>query len=501
MRHLRTVTVACALTAPLSALADGVRFTAPSRAATAGAATGTATGAAGTATGATGTADPTGAGGDPTGAPAGIDAFLIEPGQGVRFEQIEFEMADGPALSAWGRVEVNPSLLARVTGSTRGFVNVFTDEGWVARNLAIDTRPSFGRAFADARIIDDGGALPLAFYFDLGGAEPFGLLTASVVFTEDPVLAPMQIEQAEALPPATFPLVKAAQNVSSGIVDGFVPQPPGGLPPPPPNPQIQMPDHLEGYWAVHTPNPLNVDAANNQCGPMAAANAFKYMEATWGPSRGFVAADPHIKSVGGGIGLAGSLDTWINRSEQGTCVGSGVGYCADDGADSALFTGAMDYIAFWNANRLNRIRVRYQGQGGDDCAHDTAVTAIDNGAEVTFDWLCDRIAAGDGVFLTYLRYKVDVEAADGPIYPGMYEVPTGGHAIRVHGCGEMGGRPFIKVLNDTRQDRMDDDICVERAGLESQLVYVEDIDYDGRLNYGDNPMWEIDFAMAASITP
>lgn len=63
------------------------------------------------------------------------------------------------------------------------------------------------------------------------------------------------------------------------------------------------------------------------------------------------------------------------------------------------------------------------------------------------------------------------------------------------------GDPFIRVLNDTRQDRTIDDACTEREGLESQMVYVEDIDYDGKLNYGDNPMWEIEFGVGVHIDP
>ncbi len=483
MRRLRTIALAATFATPLAALADSADPTgAPARSTAAGSAAGTA--------------------GTGAGSTAGIAPFQLEVREGVEFSQVAFDMGEGPILSDWARVEVDPALVARITDRPSGFVNVITDQGWVARNLPVETRPSFGRAFARARIVDDGGSLPLAFYFDLGTADAMPVVTAIVAFTEMPVLDVDALGELEGLPPVSFPLVKAVQTLSSGIVDGFVPQGPGGMPPPPPNPQIQMPEHLEGYWAVHTPNPVNVDAGRNQCAPMAVANALKYTELTFGASTGFFSGDIHVKSTGGGgIGLAGRIDDTMNRSQQGTCVGSGVGFCIDQDSSSGMFSGALAQIESANPQRLDQITVRYQGDDGDSCATDYAVSTADGGPVVTFDWLCDRIAAGDGVSLAYLRYGIDPDAPAGPIYPGMYEVPTGGHAIRVHGCGEMGGRPFIKVLNDTRQDRMDEGLCVERAGLESQLVYVEDIDYDGKLNYGDNPMWEIEFALAVSVSP
>ncbi|MCB9547544.1 MAG: hypothetical protein H6706_17090 [Myxococcales bacterium] len=431
---------------------------------------------------------------------AQADVFPLGDRQGVTFNQIAYELPEGPATSAWGRVTVDPARVARLTGESAGFVSVRTDLGWVALNLPVQLDPEFPRAFADATIVDDGATLPVSFEFSLGAERERASLDAAVVFSTTPLLGQADLAPLATLPPSPFQVVKVTEDLVTGVALDFEPPSPGGLPPPPPNPQIELPAPLEGYWARMTPNPVNVNAGKNQCAPIAIANAFEYLRLTFGSTRGFATLHDHVRGVLGDTSLAAAIDSLARRDVADTCNGDGIDYCIDSPIQTGLFSAALAYLSI--SNDVNRVHVRYQGDFGDSCSQDHDVKATDDGPEVTFEWICDRIDAGDAVVLTRHKKKVDVEAAKGqPIYPGMFEVIVNAHAIRVHGCGVMGGRPFLRVLNDPQQDKDIDGACTERDGLTSELVFVEDLDYDGVLNYGSDPNKELAFAFAVSIDP
>ena len=119
---------------------------------------------------------------------AQADVFPLGDRQGVTFNQIAYELPEGPATSAWGRVTVDPARVARLTGESAGFVSVRTDLGWVALNLPVQLDPEFPRAFADATIVDDGATLPVSFEFSLGAERERASLDAAVVFSTTPLL-------------------------------------------------------------------------------------------------------------------------------------------------------------------------------------------------------------------------------------------------------------------------------------------------------------------------
>ncbi|MEZ4475456.1 MAG: hypothetical protein R3F60_32610 [bacterium] len=432
---------------------------------------------------------------------AQADVFPLGDRQGASFSQLVYDLPDGPTVSAWGRVTVDPVQLARVTGEAAGFVSVRTAEGWVALNLPVQTEPwrEYPRDLQGEGGVDD--VLPVSFDFSLGAERARRQLDATVVFSDAPLLGKADLASLDTLPATPFAVRQVREDLPRGVGTDYAPLPPDGLPPPPENPQIALPEPLQGYWARMTPHPVNIESARNQCASVAIANMLEYMRLTFGSTRGFTTAGfAHIKGLLGDTSLVGIMDSFNRRQVTDTCIGNGTDYCVDSPIQTGLFEGALRFLSM--SNDVNRLHVRYQGDFGDSCAQETDVHVVDDGSEVTFDWICDRIQAGDGVVLTYHRFKVDVEAAQGqPIYPGMFEVITGAHAIRVHGCGMMAGRPFLRVLNDTQQDGMIDDVCEERPGLASQLVYVEDVDGDGVLNYGDSALKELAFAFAVSIDP
>jgi hypothetical protein len=75
----------------------------------------------------------------------------------------------------------------------------------------------------------------------------------------------------------------------------------------------------------------------------------------------------------------------------------------------------------------------------------------------------------------------------------------------VFGCGEIGGKRFIRTLDDGKQDSMIDtdgddeaDTCMERDGLRQQLWFLDQGSIEGRLLMGSS-FRQIEFAMA--LTP
>jgi hypothetical protein len=103
----------------------------------------------------------------------------LQPGQGVRFAQIDFGFPSVPAAqlfdSNWGQIIVSTKQLLNVTGLDRGYLNVYTNAGWTIQNLRVHTR---------------GDGDWLSSYFDL--QVPTGTdvttLSARVAFTANPSL-------------------------------------------------------------------------------------------------------------------------------------------------------------------------------------------------------------------------------------------------------------------------------------------------------------------------
>ena len=72
-----------------------------------------------------------------------------------------------------------------------------------------------------------------------------------------------------------------------------------------------------------------------------------------------------------------------------------------------------------------------------------------------------------------------------------------GHAVRVFGCGKTMGKPYIRYKHDSLQSHHLYD-PYDTVGLEEVQVYVEDLDGDGHMNWGDSSQ-EIWFALAESV--
>jgi hypothetical protein len=98
---------------------------------------------------------------------------VVLPEQGLMFLQIDFTFPkETERNSDWGEVVVDTEELSDSTGRSSGYLNVFTDAGWVVDNLFVDAENS----------------RQAMKYFSLGLEKPEDVtrLSAHVVFSKNP---------------------------------------------------------------------------------------------------------------------------------------------------------------------------------------------------------------------------------------------------------------------------------------------------------------------------
>lgn len=396
---------------------------------------------------------------EPTPTPQG--SVWIEPDMGVTFQQVNFEFdPENPVRdTAWGRVEVDPQTLVKATGLTQGFLNVYTDFGWVVQNLPLNARTDFDH---------------FSSYFALmpkNAQEGLDVAVVAVQFSPEP-----QVEYQQG-PAYEFQLAEwvwNAQGVSdTGDEVAFNPQPE------PPLFLLSWKEFIiTNDFIINTshtqPNKVNVQTARNQCFPMAVANSLQYLEERFGLN----VPHSHVPGLKGDDSLVGQLDTYADRTASSRTSGSGTWF-------TPMISGKFRYLA--DHGLADDLVHRYQGRGwgsppdqalpeGDYTS--SGITAIDDGDVVTWEWICEQIQAGEDVEICF---SYDNAAGN----------PTGGHAVRVFECGMTLGVPWIGYVHDSNQSN-------DSAGLECVRVNLLDTDGDGLLNIGSNN-WELRFAFSESV--
>ncbi|MBI4685330.1 MAG: PKD domain-containing protein [Nitrospirae bacterium] len=381
-------------------------------------------------------------------------AVTVLPMEGVEFEQVDFLFEQATVLNSdWGRVSANPEELSHSTGLSSGYLNIYTNAGWVVQNLPVDLNIS---------------SYPVTTYFTLGLAAPenVSLLSAYVEFTSKP-----QHIFADGLR-SDFPVGDAGCN-AEGAGESHVTEVGAA---PPANLVEFILDGPNTTMRYTQPN-QNVQAAANQCFPMSIANSLQYLENNFGLN----VPHNHILGLRGDNTLVGQLDLAANRWAPSRFFGSGVWF-------TPMLQGKFRYLA--NNGLANSLIHRHQGRGYGSPPNQalpngnftsSGITSIDNGAVVTWRWICDQIGKGEDVEIVW-SYDWG-------------NTPTGGHAVRVFDCGTTLGRPWIRFLHDRLQTNQDP---TDSLGLEQVFTYTQDIDGDGTLNIlGRN--WEIRFALSESI--
>ncbi|MBZ0233368.1 MAG: hypothetical protein K8M05_13650 [Deltaproteobacteria bacterium] len=426
-------------------------------------------------------------------------------GREVSFAQVTF-VRDGAALrSAWGEIAIDPKAVERRTGLATGYVSARTADRWLVLNLPVDANPAakYPPRVAARRPPPPTFIPPVRTSFDLGTDRPKTTLDVQVVVTATPLVA-AHLATFASQPVTPFPVSPVEEDWETGILPPDAPPPSDFAPPPPLPPWV--PTELDAeHWEWTQPFEHNVDAAKNQCSNAALANGLAYLDAY------FALPVPHHLFKGvfeyNTLSLPGMLDLYAQRKNvTGLCAGSGNNACADD--DSG---GVMDaiygYVGAQSA--LDDIAIHHQGgEGGNlDEQYPGACPALPDdgpvsdlaGDEVTFDWLCDRIANGDAVHLT--RYTYDYESW--PAYPGAPLVAVTAHAVRAYACGKDLGIPYVRVLHDKQQDRFegdDDPVCTARNGGSSwEVWWLADIDDDGKLNINYSEFFQLENAIAIEV--
>jgi hypothetical protein len=353
-----------------------------------------------------------------------------DPADHVGFYQVDFVWDDATQRnSSWGHVRVDHGRLLEGQELNRGYLQVYAEaptQGWVVRNLALD---------------ETNTARHTSTSFDLG--VPPGTdaseLRARVEVTEDPVTTPRDGGEARMFS------VEALQWNYDGVER--VTEPPEA-----PDNDAYTFDNPEGDTSIAvTANPVNVHAADDQCYPMSMANSLGYLNETYDLD----VPDPHDPGANGDETLVGQLDQYSGRQTSGPTSGSGI-------HATNMIPGKVSYLQDHNLD--DDLNMTYQGwHGPSDPNGDWTVDGVtiqDEGDEVTVPWMCQEIRDG-----------ADLEL--------VYEWPGGAHAVRIFGCGQVNGQPFVIILDDTQQtdrDRNNDD------GLRWATWFLTDGDNDDRLN-------------------
>lgn len=215
----------------------------------------------------------------------------------------------------------------------------------------------------------------------------------------------------------------------------------------------------------------NQQTANNQCVPMALANSLQFLE----NDSALIVPHKHSTGLKGDKTLVGKLDTTCNRPVTNRKKGEGV--CFKPMAD-----GKFKYL---KDNKLTGVLShRHQGRGwckplptGNYTSHGS--TSQDDGSAPTWNWMCRR-----------LRNGCDIEAVFS--YEDVKGNITGGHAVRITGCGMVTGQEWVRYSHDAQQTDVD---TSDTQGLESVVVWPADLDNDGLLNF-DVQQRELRFVFA-----
>lgn len=387
----------------------------------------------------------------PAGAAIGCDEGPLD----ITFSQVDFLFLEAVVPdSTWGRIAASPSTLLDLLGCDTGYLNIWTDAGWVVQNLALRTAC---------------GSATIVTYFDLGLSQPKDVkkLSAYVDLTPDPVSYFWDG------PRSYYPVGRSLWN-AEGAGQRFVSA--VGSPPPPGLTDFPYdgPNSVSGQ-----PNE-NVQTAANQCFPMSIANSLQYLEEQYGVN----IPNNHVPGINGDNSLVGQLDAASGRYAPSRDVGYGVWF-------TPMLEGKFAYLA---ANGLaNAFTHRHQGRGygippnealPDGDFQSSGITSVDEGPVVTWEWICEQIENGEDVELVF-----SYEDPSGNI--------TGGHAVRVFECGKTLGVPWVGYLHDSIQSNGDP---TDSLGLEAVQVFTDDVDGDGTLNLGA-PEREIRFAMSESPVP
>ncbi|UXI03524.1 hypothetical protein [Photobacterium sp. TY1-4] len=481
----------------------------------------------------------------------------------IRFEQVTFDLEIGTITNSdWGQFKVKPERLLDRKGKPlgAGFINVFLypDSGtgaatptWSVDNLLIvsptadmtTTRtptqhkyePRAGTDHDNNRSSENERYTPVpptppasrqaerTIYFDLrpgeDGEGSVQQIRATILFSSQPLPTITDIAQfAAQFPSHVYPVRTTIVNAEgAGHVDGrtspvssTIPDTLSlGRPPQPVTPAPSLPDDLDFPIQVIQADQPNLDAGQNQCIPIAHANALQYLEDRYDNlPLAWRVPQLHIRGIGK-IGSAGDVLIWEPEPPNSLVANIDSYGRRDDVHDldtggyttfCGLIRGVFGYLADPVSGSLDATEFRHQGSSslvlGDnaDCDNGTVtmggLTSQREGLFPTWEWIFDELAQGRAVTILFSWYDIDGDW-------------KGGHSVRVYGAARLNNKHYILTLDDASQGDNFSNLATPRT----QQWQVEDTGQpglagipDGRLNM-NGMSWEIDFALSYQAKP
>lgn len=460
--------------------------------------------------------------------PAPDPVLQIGPGV-VTFQQVTFDLDAGRVHGTdWGQFQVNLERLAIRTRGRSGYLNVFLYDAagarrgeilphWVVENMFVLDPEEWKCPEAERSRIT---AASHAHYFDLRpgvvGDGTVENLLATVLFSGEPLPVVEQVlPWAAELRSMRFDVVQSVED-AEGDLSAFDP----ARPPPirgripslllgfPPQETIPLPGIApELFFPIGTFQEAcpNVQAANNQCVPVAHANALAYLEHRYNASP-LIWNLPHlhVRGIGKTVVQGDILLTEpvpphsiVANVDFFTARGGVFDFETGGGSNTCQnFLGLLGYLnAFGSLAKVQK--VRHQGTDaaliGDDTVCDPGnvvlggLTSTREGENPTWEWMRDQLQAGRGVTMGFGRYDAD----------GNW---TSGHMVRVYGAAQYIGKKYLYTLDDG--DQGDDFV-----GLRTQDWELTDNDTpgnpgvpNGRLEM-DGMSWEIVIAISVEPKP
>ncbi len=357
----------------------------------------------------------------------------VEVSSGYVVEQVSFDFCSGASQSnsTWGRFTADPVALTGATGLEEGYVNMHVSNvGWVVQNL----------------YVTNDGTGPVMTSFDLGIAAPPQLVTNLHAFVDYDGNASFSSTAGPYRDLSVGSTTNSAQGLGTNVVM-FIDRPfgPGTIP--------FVPGGDSRLLAAVAKEP-NVQAACNQCVPMAIANSLQFLEDRWNIN----VPNHHVIGLKGDASLVGQLDTLMARNVTNRKQGKGMSF---EGGLSGKF-------AYLKNNGLEKALVHRH--------HVTAQRYVGGVAKnLEFHGIASSNCIQMAVF-DFIKQELD-RGAD--VELGWFWDGGGGHMVRVVEARILLNVPQVGYIHDSAQTNIDD---FDNKGLEFRRSVLFDADGDGLLN-------------------
>lgn len=356
----------------------------------------------------------------------------LSAGQGVEFKQIDFPNDDSPIMnSSIGLMEANLYLLREETGFNSGYLNLLVEGEWQIRNMPVPDEMDYPYPQISSN-----------FDLDISDGTDISSLNATVVYSETVLTSA----------PGSNSSAFGVDNTSvseGGFSEVFGESGRASATSPPSMAGISFGDVTNNRTAFQLDHP-NIEAAVNQCYPMAIANSLQFLEDT----TKLKLPHSHVKGLRGDNSLVGQLGLAMNRTATSRTVGSGV-----NGLPG--IQGKMKYLV--DNNLEDQIQTRHWGLANNQnvsvSVGNRTATSTAQGSALNFDKLVEALEGGENCEAGYIHSR-------------------GGHFVDIVGAGYIAGQPFVIHASDLAQS--DDTKGAGKSGF--RFAHVKDTDNDGQLN-------------------